>query len=81
MYYWRAAVKHKGEKQYTLVYFATEQLDNAIDVTEMLEGYGLQTHNGYFRHLSKIDFICNALLSPIATVNTFQKYHRAVLIG
>ena len=81
MYYWRAAVKHKDEKSYTLVYFATQNIDNAGDVVEFLESYGLQSHNSYLRHLNKLEFISNILLAPIATMNTFQNYNRAVLIG
>lgn len=81
MYYWRAAVKHEGEKNYTIVYFATKHLDYVVDVADMLESYNLKTNNSFFRRLNKLEFIGNALLCPIATVNTFQNYNRAVLIG
>lgn len=81
MYYWRAAVKHKDEKSYTLVYFATQNIDDAGDVVEFLESYELQSRNSYLRHLNKLEFISNILLAPVATMNTFQNYNRAVLIG
>ncbi len=81
MYYWRAAIKHPEEKSYRLVYFRTEQLDYVADVAEMLQNYGLNTHNGYFRKLSKLEYIANALFLPIATINSFQNYSRSVLIG
>ena len=81
MYYWRAAVKHKNEKNYTIVYFATQNIDNACDVVEFLESYKLQSHNSYLRRLNKLEFISNILLAPVATMNTFQNYNRAVLIG
>lgn len=81
MYYWRAAIKHKDEKCYTLVYFATQNIDSAEDVVEFLESFGLQSCNSYLRHLNKIEFISNILIAPVATMNTFQHYNRAVLIG
>lgn len=81
MYYWRAAVKHENEKSYTIVYLVTEHIKEIREVVELLESYGLQSHNGYLRHLNKMEFICNALITPIATINTFQNYNRAVLIG
>jgi len=81
MYYWRAAVKHEDEKSYTIVYFATEHIDYVADVVDFLESYGLQSCNCYLRHLNKLEFISNILFAPIATMNTFQHYSRAVLIG
>ena len=81
MYYWRAAVKHEDEKSYTIVYFATQNIDDAGDVVEFLESYGLQSYNSYLRHLNKLEFISNILFAPVATMNTFQNYNRAVLIG
>ena len=81
MYYWRAAVKHEWETSYTIVYFATKQLDDVVDVADLLESYGLQTYNSYFRRLNKLEFISNALIYPIATTNTFQNYKHAILIS
>lgn len=81
MYYWRAGIKHAEETSYHLVYFCTENLDYMGDVADMLESYGLQICNCYFRKLSMFDYIANALFLPVATINTFQNYSRSVLIG
>ena len=81
MYYWRAAIKHAEETSYNLVYFRTENLDCVGDIAEMLESYGLQTCNRYFRKLNTLEYIANALFLPIATINSFQNYSRSVLIG
>lgn len=81
MYYWRAGIKHAEETSYNLVYFRTESLDYVEDVAEMLESYGLQTCNRYFRKLNVLEYITNALFLPIATINSFQNYSRSVLIG
>lgn len=81
MYYWRAAIKHAEEKSYTIVYFHTERLDYVGDVAEMLESYGLQTCNCYFRRLSAFEYMTTALFLPVATINNFQNHSRSVLIG
>ena len=81
MYYWRAAVKHSNEKNYSIVYFSTEHINYVVDVQELLESYGLQTHNSFFRRLNIIEYISNILTCPVSTVHTFQKYGRSTLIG
>ena len=81
MYYWRAAVKHSNDKNYSIVYFSTKHIDDVVDVMELLESYGLQTYNRYFRSLNIIEYISNILTCPVSTVHTFQNYGRSVLIG
>lgn len=81
MYYWRAGIKHVEETSYSLVYFRTENLDYVEDVVDMLESYGLQIRNCYFRRLNIFEYITNALFLPIATINSFQNYSRSVLIS
>ena len=81
--YWRAYVTNT-EAHGSWIYFSTTTKDFSIAevVMDLLEDdFHLKTIHRYCKRISPVAYACAICAYPIATIDTFGRHRRSVVIG